>query len=134
MRGYTFLHFSDIHFNKQSDSIYSPDRDLRKEMLNDVERVIREKELAPYGIIICGDIAFSGQANEYEIADEFIETLTGRLKIDYRHVFCVPGNHDVDQNVAKKSIMVSLISPSITPSTASHVMFWETASSSTVHK
>ena len=106
MRGYTFLHFSDIHFNKQSDSIYSPDRDLRKEMLNDVERVIREKELAPYGIIICGDIAFSGQANEYEIADEFIETLTGRLKIDYRHVFCVPGNHDVDQNVAKKSIMV----------------------------
>lgn len=105
-RGYTFLHFSDIHFNKQSDSIYSPDCDLRNEMLNDVERVIAEKELEPYGIVICGDIAFSGQANEYEIADEFIETLTGKLKIDYRHVFCVPGNHDVDQNVAKKSILV----------------------------
>ena len=99
MKRYTFLHFSDIHFNKQSDSIFSPDRDLRKEMLNDIEQVILKKELSPYGIIICGDIAFSGQENEYKIADEFLETLTGKLKIDYRHVFCVPGNHDVDQSV-----------------------------------
>lgn len=106
MKRYTFLHFSDIHFNKQSDSIFSPDRDLRKEMLNDIEQVILKKELSPYGIIICGDIAFSGQENEYKIADEFLETLTGKLKIDYRHVFCVPGNHDVDQSVAKKFVSV----------------------------
>lgn len=109
MKGYTFLHFSDIHFNKQSNSIFSPDRDLRQEMLNDIEQVILAKKLSPYGIIICGDIAFSGQENEYKIADEFLETLIRKLKIDYRHVFCVPGNHDVDQSVAKKSIIVYAI-------------------------
>ena len=102
----TFLHFSDIHFNKNSDSIYCLDGDLRNEMIIDVEGVIKKEHLQPYGIIVCGDIAYSGQADEYKIADGFINELVEKLEIDYEHVFCVPGNHDVDQNVAKKSVSV----------------------------
>ncbi len=95
-----------LHFNKNSDSIYCLDSDLRNEMIIDVEGVIKKEHLQPYGIIVCGDIAYSGQADEYEIADGFINELVEKLEIDYEHVFCVPGNHDVDQNVAKKSVSV----------------------------
>lgn len=105
----TFLHFSDIHFNKNSDSIYCLDRDLRNEMVLDVETVLEKERLRPYGVIICGDIAYSGRAEEYEIADSFINDLINKFKINEEHVFCVPGNHDVDQTVAKKYITVYAI-------------------------
>ena len=102
----SFLHFSDIHFHNQSNSIYCPDKDIRNEMLLDIKRVIDKEHLQPYGIIICGDIAYSGQANEYKIAEEFINDLIQKIQVDEAHVFCVPGNHDVDQNVAKESVPV----------------------------
>lgn len=105
-KGITFLHFSDIHFNKNSNSIYCLDTDLRNEMILDVEEVLKKEQLQPYGIIVCGDIAYSGQTKEYEIAEGFINELVNRLEINFEHVFCVPGNHDVDQSVAKKSVSV----------------------------
>lgn len=95
----TFLHLSDVHFQKQSDSIYCLERDLRNEMILDAQNVVRRENLKPYGIILCGDIAFSGQAEEYDIADSFIKDLVHKLNMEMGHVFCVPGNHDVDQNV-----------------------------------
>ena len=102
----TFLHFSYIHFNKNSNSIYCLDTDLRNEMILDVEEVVKKEQLQPYGMIVCGDIAYSGQTSEYAIAEDFINELVDKLTIDFEHVFCVPGNHDVDQSIAKKSISV----------------------------
>lgn len=102
----TFLHLSDIHFHKQSDSIYCLDKALRHEMILDAKDVIGQESLKPYGIILCGDIAFSGQSKEYDIADSFINDLVHNLNIEMGHVFCVPGNHDVDQNIVKKSVPV----------------------------
>ena len=64
----TFLHFSDIHFNKNSNSIYCLDTDLRNEMILDFEEVVKKEQLQPYGMIVCGDIAYSGQSSEYAIA------------------------------------------------------------------
>lgn len=102
----TFLHFSDIHFNKRCDAKFDPDSDVRNEMLNDAEEVVVQQKLQPYGIIICGDVAYSGKKSEYDLAEKFIKDLTDKLEIDPLHVFCVPGNHDVDQEVAKKSVSV----------------------------
>lgn len=102
----TFLHFSDIHFNKNSNSIYCLDKDVRNEMVLDIEHIVNKEQLQPYGIIVCGDIAYSGQEDEYKCADEFIDELLSKLEIDYEHVFCVPGNHDVDQKVSNKSVPV----------------------------
>lgn len=102
----TFLHFSDIHFNKQSNSIYCLDNELRNEMIIDVKHVIENEQLHLYGIIVCGDIAYSGQIKEYEIAEEFLNGLASELKIKLEHIFCVPGNHDVDQNVVKRLVPV----------------------------
>ena len=52
------------------------------------------------GCILCftGDIVFSGSIEEFEIARNFIERITGGLKerlgVDAVHSFYIPGNHD----------------------------------------
>lgn len=101
---FTFLHFSDIHFNSWTKPEYDLDMELRNEMELDIKKIVEQEKLEVYGIIICGDVAFSGQAYEYELAQQFLNQLISKLKINEEHIFCVPGNHDVDQKVPKQSI------------------------------
>ena len=54
-----FLHLSDIHFLRWSGSRYDLDADLRNELLLDAVDMVKQLGL-PDGILICGDIAFSG--------------------------------------------------------------------------
>ena len=100
----TFLHVSDIHFHKGSRSVYCPDHDIRNEMKMDATEFMTNEQLELYGMIVCGDIAYSGKKEEYKIATDFIEELAENLKIEPGCIYCVPGNHDVDQSIIKKSV------------------------------
>ena len=104
-----FIHLSDIHFNKYSGDPYDVDKDLRNEVLWDITRCCKTAIPEINGILICGDIAFSGQAAEYKAASEFLEQICAELSIDRTHIFCVPGNHDVDQNITKDTSCVKLL-------------------------
>lgn len=99
------LHVSDIHFRKSSGAVTDIDDDLRKELILDAKR-FAEEHGNPDGILISGDIAFSGQQREYEIAEEFVNGLCDAVGRDGIGVWCVPGNHDVDQGKVKKSGLV----------------------------
>ncbi len=75
--------FNDLHIRKIVDSINA---------LGHFERVI---------IIASGDLAFSGQKAQYEIAAYFIGNIIAKIKsihteIGFVDVLCVPGNHDID--------------------------------------
>lgn len=98
----TFIHLSDIHFSKNSGDNYDLDNDLRNEILEDIKR---EHGMigCPSGILICGDIAYSGKKIEYDNAIAFLIELCQLLGIQETDIFCVPGNHDVDQDVPKNS-------------------------------
>lgn len=100
----TFLHLSDIHFHKGSESVYCPDSDIRNEMLIDVKELKGKENLKICGIIVCGDVAYSGKEEEYKIAASFIEELIKKLDMSAGCVYCVPGNHDVDQSFVEKSV------------------------------
>ena len=50
-------------------------------------------------IIVTGDIAFSGQSREYDIASEFFVSLARELGLDPQRISIVPGNHDVDRSL-----------------------------------
>ncbi len=104
-----FIHLSDIHFNKYSNDSYDVDKDLRNEVLWDITYCCKSAITEINGILICGDIAFSGQAAEYKAASEFLEQICTELSIDRTHIFCVPGNHDVDQNITKNTSCVKLL-------------------------
>jgi len=99
---FTFVHLSDIHLNEE-DIQKDFGANIRQEVINDVLELEFENIT---GIIISGDIAFSGKKNEYIKAIEYIKELTNNLKCNAEDVWIVPGNHDVDRNVHKNLILV----------------------------
>jgi len=95
-----FLHISDIHFRK-----YASDKkqllDLDANIQNEVELDLRSfcKANGPVNaILICGDIAFSGQSGEYESADDWLKKISKIVGCEQESILTVPGNHDVDRN------------------------------------
>jgi predicted phosphodiesterase len=96
------VHLSDIHFRKNSNSVTDIDKDLRNEIEADAGRVAGDLG-APTAILVGGDIAFSGARDEYESAKEWLHKFCASVGVTFANVWCVPGNHDVDQNVIKKS-------------------------------
>ena len=64
------IHLSDIHFT--AGDTWDPDEDQRTELLADVRALVDEGGTVD-GILIGGDIAFSGAKAEYDVAAEWIE-------------------------------------------------------------
>lgn len=97
-----FLHLSDIHFRKdQSLSDAGLDLDIREQLEKDASEIF--KEIGPVtGILVTGDIAFSGDVHEYAIAEKWLEQLTERLSGNPGQVWVIPGNHDVDRHALKE--------------------------------
>ncbi len=96
------LLLSDIHF------IHCEDDENRYRSL---ETAFKEEmdDLRDSGgvnqILICGDIANKGKAEEYEKAEAFIKEVFEHLGCDEKQtqLYVVPGNHDIDRDVNKSS-------------------------------
>lgn len=102
----SFIHLSDIHFHKLSGNSVDIDTDLRNAILTDIEYNAKDSIKNIQGILVGGDIAFAGQKQEYDHAKEFLKKMTEVLGIDEKSIYCVPGNHDVSQQVSKECISV----------------------------
>ena len=96
MAGITWLHLSDWH---QRGKDFDGDV-VREALLEDIRnRESINPDLAKIDFLVfSGDIAFSGQAEEYQAAIKFLfDPLLAALKLGPDRVFIVPGNHDLDQ-------------------------------------
>lgn len=100
-----FLHLSDIHFSWRSNSYYDPDLDLRRELVTDAVRMMGKVKVCS-GILVSGDIAFAGKPDEYEKARDWLCELCKQLSCPEEAVWTVPGNHDVDREVVRKSSII----------------------------
>lgn len=107
-----FLHVSDIHFRRSSGTVTDIDHDLRKELVRDAKEFADEHG-PPDGLLISGDIGFSGQKDEYAIAEDWINQLSSSVGRDGLFVWCVPGNHDVDQSKIKGSGLLKRLHDSL---------------------
>lgn len=101
--GLTFIHLSDIHFSKYSGDSYDLDVELRNAIEYDITSRLRSLDHPTIGVLVTGDIAFSGKDDEYRTARTWLERLCGLLEIDNSNVWLIPGNHDVDRSVARGS-------------------------------
>ncbi len=101
------FHFSDIHFNRRHIDRWDPDEDLRREVVRDLERVT-DKAGPADAVLITGDIAFSGQHNEYAALRGWLGKVAELACHDPGAVLMVPGNHDVDLKVAASSRVTRL--------------------------
>ncbi|HWT37588.1 MAG TPA: metallophosphoesterase, partial [Paraburkholderia sp.] len=89
-----WLHISDFHFRK--GDTYDSDVVLRAliKSVGDYRAAGRCCDL----IFATGDIAQGGKREEYEQATRFFDALLEAAGLQRRHLFVVPGNHDVDRN------------------------------------
>lgn len=109
MRTITFVHLSDIHFSKRSGDHYDLDYELRSELERDVAAQITKMHHPVTGVLVTGDIAYSGHVDEYRTAREWLEKLCTILSIDKANVWLIPGNHDVDRRVVNGSRSLSAL-------------------------
>lgn len=102
----SFVHLSDIHFVKSSNNPADIDRDLRDAIITDL-KVNAKRELENVsGILVTGDIAFSGAETEYANAKAYLNEISDIFSIKPSDIYCVPGNHDVDWTVLANSTTV----------------------------
>lgn len=100
------LHLSDIHFRSgHSATAFDRDRGLREELERDVRSLVGS--LGPVnGILVTGDIAYSGQEDDYKTAQAWLGRLCELVDCPSHRVWTVPGNHDVDRGSVNSSAML----------------------------
>jgi hypothetical protein len=98
----TFVHLSDIHFRKGIvGTKHDPDALLRDELERDLRELV--PRFGPIsGIIITGDVAWSGHKSEYRYAESWIQKIAEHLQCSVSGVMVIPGNHDVNRGELEK--------------------------------
>lgn len=90
------VHLSDIHLGGyEPGATFDEDEHLRVELERDLGHVT-EAAGSVNGLILGGDIAGQGAADEFAAATRWITRLCSSLGVSEDDVYCVPGNHDVD--------------------------------------
>jgi len=92
----TWLHISDLHF--RALQAYNASVVLGA-LLRDIAERIQADGLRADFIALTGDVAFSGQPGEYELAREFLDKLLAATGVSKERLFVVPGNHDVNRSL-----------------------------------
>jgi len=91
-----FIHFSDIHFGQERGELVYIHDDVREQLLNDAQSA---REAFPDqkidGVIVTGDLAYSGNLAEYSAAGVFLDHLTERVGCGRTAVRVISGNHDI---------------------------------------
>ena len=93
MRPISWLHISDLHL-RPTDK-WSQDVVLESMCRNIMNQ--RDGGTTFDFVLVTGDIAFSGKAEEYAMADDFFKELQSATGVPVHLIFCVAGNHDIDR-------------------------------------
>lgn len=104
--GLSVIHFSDIHIKNENDTFFKKTGVIKNACVNAIpstDNVI---------VAISGDIAFSGQKEQYDLAKTFlndVDSMLSKRGVKNISYVLVPGNHDCDF-CKKSSVRESLIS------------------------
>lgn len=89
-----WLHVSDLHL--RADSADFSQKVAVEALRRDVEA--RHDPLRPPSfVLVTGDVAFSGRADEYLVAEAVFSDLRDATGVEQSRFYFVPGNHDVDR-------------------------------------
>ena len=94
MRPICWLHVSDIHMRTRE--AWSQDVVLRA-MCDQIKEQCAKGTTADF-ILVTGDLGFSGKADEYALVTQFFDQLCAASGVPKEHMFCIPGNHDIDRD------------------------------------
>jgi predicted MPP superfamily phosphohydrolase len=92
-----YVHLSDIHFGQEKGGRIVTNNDVKAQLLRDARDTIQlTRNKKADGIIVSGDIAYSGNKSEYDSAGSWLDQLAAEVKCAKTAVQLVPGNHDID--------------------------------------
>lgn len=108
------VHLSDIHFRKAGNPIL----DVIDRLVGAVASV--DPSVSLFLVVVSGDIAYSGQPAEYDVAIQFFEEFRRKLldlhpEAAVKYVF-IPGNHDCllpEEQVNLRKILIDGLLPSM---------------------
>jgi len=103
-RSLTWLHLSDMHFRSDGGAMQFAQNLVLGAFMQDLPGLLAERELAPDFIFFTGDVAFSGQQEEYKAAKNFLRPLVEAFPSKKPLLFLVPGNHDVTWDMINPAI------------------------------
>jgi hypothetical protein len=104
MEKIVLVHLSDIHFTRASGvSVHDLDKNVRNELVLDATKFAKENGPVT-GILVTGDIAFSGSKIEYDYATAWLREFCRAISCPVENVWVVPGNHDVDRLKTKRKV------------------------------
>lgn len=93
-----FIHLSDIHFGQERDERVHIHGDVKRELINDAAEVLRALPGGvAHGVLVTGDIAFSGLQAQYTDAGVWLDSLAEAIGCEIHRIQMVPGNHDLDR-------------------------------------
>jgi hypothetical protein len=94
-----FLHLSDIHFGQEKNGVVRIHDDVKEQLILDVRAAVAQLPSQKLqGIIVTGDVAFSGKAHQYTSAAAWLDLVANAGNCDITEVLVVPGNHDIDRD------------------------------------
>jgi 3',5'-cyclic AMP phosphodiesterase CpdA len=96
MRCISWLHISDIHMRPRDTW---PQQVVMSAMCEDI-RAKRPDRPVDF-VLVTGDLAFGGKAEEYDLVGCFLDDLSTASGVPRDHIFCIPGNHDIDRDRQK---------------------------------
>jgi DNA repair exonuclease SbcCD nuclease subunit len=111
-----FIHLSDIHFGQERGELVYIHDDVRDQVIDDAQTV---RETFPDqridGVLVTGDLAYSGTLEEYAAAGKFLDRLTERIGCPRTAVRVIPGNHDIHRTSALLRIDPGVLSKTDPP-------------------
>ena len=94
-----FVHLSDIHFGQGVGSELVIHDDVKERLIDDAANLVMTHAGGrAAGLIITGDIAYSGKQEQYQRAGEWLDRLAEAIGCEKTAVQIVPGNHDIDRD------------------------------------
>lgn len=92
------MHLSDIHFGQERDGgALAINEDAKKRLIDDARDEVSKLGVVATGVVVTGDIAFSGKRHEYQTAAAWLASLTEAIGCERTDVQLIPGNHDIDR-------------------------------------
>jgi 3',5'-cyclic AMP phosphodiesterase CpdA len=93
------LHISDLHFGTKDDA-----NQWYEQLATDLRQDLKCNTLD--ALLISGDLTNRANSAEYEAARKFIVDLVIEFGLQWHHVVIVPGNHDLNWDVAKHAFQL----------------------------
>lgn len=99
-----FVHVSDIHFGQERDERVHIHGDVKDQLVADAASEIRKLSGGTAdGILVTGDIAYSGVREQYDEAAAWLDKLAAAIGSKIYQIQMVPGNHDLDRSKTSQS-------------------------------